>query len=134
MARVLVEEWSDSDLRKLLRESPGEYRRLMELAQKTAVPEAPAASSTPSPADREDDPGEEAARALIREFQDYHDRERAREDAELAERPDAAMIGATLQEALKGAVERYECYQRECDRLRAMVRELGGDPGEMTYR
>lgn len=37
MARVLTEQMSEAELRKLLRESPADYRRLMELAQRAAA-------------------------------------------------------------------------------------------------
>lgn len=36
MARVMTEELSDAELKKLLKDSPSDYRRLMELAQKSA--------------------------------------------------------------------------------------------------
>ena len=69
MARVLTEELSDAELKKLLKESPADYRRLMELAQK--------ASSVPVGVGDGPRDGDEAhVRKVIEELLDWM-RERA---------------------------------------------------------
>lgn len=74
------------------------------------------------------DVGEEAARELIAELLDHYREKCAREDVELAQRPDAWRIGATLQGALSGALEREKQLRGEVVALKEMVRALGSDP------
>jgi hypothetical protein len=70
------------------------------------------------------DVGSERAEALIQELLDEMDAEQADEDAELAARPDAAQIGATLQHSLKAALDREEMWKKQAGALRERVREL----------
>jgi polyhydroxyalkanoate synthesis regulator phasin len=79
--------------------------------------------------DREEPPavvdkGSERARELLDRLLDDFHAEQAEEDAKLAARPDAAQIGATLQNTLKGALEREAMWKNQVEALRERVKEL----------
>jgi hypothetical protein len=54
--------------------------------------------------------------------------QQAREDAELATRPDASKLGATLQNRLKCALERQQQLERQNSDLRERLLALGDPP------
>lgn len=66
MARILTEEWSDSDLRRLLKDDPGTFRRLMELAGKARQAVAGSAGELVAASAEMDDGSRSAAGALER--------------------------------------------------------------------
>jgi hypothetical protein len=60
----------------------------------------------------------------MQDWLDHALEKQAAEDAELAARPDAAQIGATLQNALNGALDRERMWKGQGDDLRKKVEEL----------
>jgi hypothetical protein len=77
--------------------------------------------------EEEADEGTELALDLIGNLLKQRETERAQEDAEFAKRPDAAHLGATLQQKLRASLDREE-------RLRRRVEELErGQPEGVTH-
>lgn len=117
-------------LRQMLKDDPKGY--LSQLAQlekmqaQGTVKGAKSPKSSEKTKEAEPDEGTERAIGLVERLLDGFHAEQAEEDAKLAARPDAAQIGATLQNSLKGALEREEILQRQVNSLRARVAELEG--------
>jgi hypothetical protein len=104
-------------VRQLLKENPADFLRQMtklEAAHQTGAAKK-AAASPQKPADA--DEGEERVLALLDEQLARFAAEQARQDAELAARPNTAEFAATLRNRLAGALDREE-------RLRQRVEEL----------
>lgn len=70
------------------------------------------------------DIGTESAIRLCELCLEDYERQRAEEDAELARRPDAAQIGATLQATLTEALRRESVLRQTVDKLRKQVADL----------
>ncbi len=64
------------------------------------------------------DMGHERAAALVRKLIADFNARVAKEDAEFAARPDAAMLGASLQNKLLGSLEREAILRKEINELR----------------
>jgi len=102
-------------LRKFLDKDPnGFFRRLMDAEHRYAALKA---EREVAPGERVDMGSDKAVAVLSEEIRKF-EAEQAAEDAELAKRPDAAAIGASLQNALKGALEREAKLIQELDELR----------------
>jgi hypothetical protein len=93
-----------------------------------------AAPKEKPPAEPEGDEGTERLLGLIGKLQDDFHVKQAKEDAELAARPDAAQIAATLQDSLQGALEREAMWKRQVEELRERVKELESSAARASGR
>ena len=77
------------------------------------------------------DVGTQKAIALCEQLLGDFERQQAKEDAELAKRPNAAEIAGTLQTRLAGALEREKRLQ---ERVKELERSGSGKGGGETAR
>jgi hypothetical protein len=106
-------------LRKLFEKAPEKFLYRLQKAEadyRAAQQESQAPGASPD--EKATDPGTEKSLAAIDQLLRRYSAERAREDAEFAQRPDAAAMGATLQRRLAEAVRREEALRAEVDQLR----------------
>ena len=102
-------------LRKLFKEDLSAFlSRLGRLEQGFQAKVEKAAEKPPEPVDE----GLERSLGLCESLLAGYEAKVAAEDAEFAARPDAAAIGATLQERLAGALRREEALRKEVEELR----------------
>ncbi|HEY2787423.1 MAG TPA: hypothetical protein VGJ05_20880 [Fimbriiglobus sp.] len=116
--------------RMLLKDQTKFFDRFMALEKADLAARAVAATNA-CEAEEVDVGAERCERLLDNLLGSIHD-ELAREDAELAARPDAAKIGATLQNKLNSALERQGQLERQVADLREKVVVLGGNPDYRT--
>jgi hypothetical protein len=117
------------DFRKLYRENHVKFVDLltkhegMNKASEKVAGAKDGSHGGPQPEEAVDE-GHERLEALYDELLDGFDEERRKEDAELAKRPDAAQLGASLQHALNASLEREKISKTTVEKLRKRVKEL----------
>jgi hypothetical protein len=114
--------------RKMMTENPKEFSSQMakmeaeyqKLVLAAVGKSAVARSSDKLPVEDDDDGGLEVVEQWLKE----HAEREAVENAELAKRPDAARLGASLQRALNATLDRERILKNTVDDLREKVQEL----------